>query len=92
MCLTDVILVSFSKTLLLCIMLLTFNITPAGSTIHFYLHHGPFTICISSRKLDLRCLDLYTCIVRTNLNGNKEDDGVIIVHLTSLYQLLAAGL
>ena len=69
----------------------TLNIMPAGSTIHFSLHHSPFIICISSRKLDLSCLHLYTCIVRIDLNGNKGDGGAIIVHLTSLYQLLATG-
>jgi len=63
-----------------------------GSKIHFFLHHSPFTICISSRKLDLSCLDLYACIVRTDLNGNKGDGGAITVHFTSPYQLLASRL
>jgi hypothetical protein len=35
---------------------------------------------------------MYACIVRTDFNGNKEGGGTIIVHLTSLYKLLAAGL
>ena len=60
----------------------------AGSTVHLSLHHNSFKICISSRKIDLSCLGLYPFIFRTDLNGSKEDDGVIIVHFTSIYQLL----
>ena len=63
-------------------MLLTFNIMQAGSTVHLSLHHNSFKICISSRKIDLSCLGLYPFIFRTDLNGSKEDDGVIIVHFS----------
>jgi hypothetical protein len=57
----------------------------AGSAIHFSLRYNSFLICISSRKLDLGCLNLYAFVLRTEHNGNEEDVGVIIIKFTTIY-------